>query len=103
MTNCKDCQFCTIDESGRMQFKCNPFGNIIEPECLQKWTLLKMDVLLRGQQAMVNNQQALAQQQGRFGPMQDKLMKYIEREIDDIDESDKWKVDDDDDDDPGRE
>ena len=39
----------------------------------------------------------------KMGPMQKKIFKYVQKELDDIDESDRWKTDDteDDDDKPG--
>ena len=37
--------------------------------------------------------------QQKIAPMQDKLFKYIKREMDDIDESDRWKLEDDETDD----
>jgi hypothetical protein len=41
----------------------------------------------------------LAMQQ-KLAPMQDKIMKYVKRELDDIDEADRWKLDDPDDGEP---
>ena len=84
MIQCRDCEYCVVDDAGRMQFKCNPFDNIKEAECLQKWTLLKLDMLVRSYQATLNYY-------NRFAPLQEKMLKYLEREIDDIDEADKWK------------
>ena len=37
--------------------------------------------------------------QQKMAPMQDKLFKYIKREMDDIDETDRWKLEDDEPDD----
>jgi hypothetical protein len=36
----------------------------------------------------------MTQWYGKLAPMQDKLFKYMKREIEDIDESERWKVDD---------
>jgi hypothetical protein len=91
MLQCQDCEFCVKDNLGRMQFGCNPFGNIKEPECLQKWMLLKLDMILRGNQSVLNYYQ-------KFAPLQEKMMKYLEREIDDIQEQDRWKYGETDDD-----
>ena len=71
--------------------RCNPFSNIKEPECLQKWQLMKLE-------AMVQAYGATLMQYQRMAPLQEKMMKFMEREIDDIDESDKWKADWDDED-----
>ena len=92
MILCKDCQFYHEDEHGRRIFACDPFNNIVEPECIQKWQLLKIEMLLSTYQGMSSMQQKMA-------PMQDKIFKYIKRELDDIDETDSWKYDEDDDND----
>jgi hypothetical protein len=88
MVQCKDCEYYMQDEHGRRTFKCDPFVNIKEPECLQKWQILRLDFLVSQYQSMLSSQQKMA-------PMQDKLFKYIKREMDDIDESDSWKAEDD--------
>lgn len=41
MLQCSECEFCTKTEDGNLQFSCDPFSNIKEPECLTKWMLLK--------------------------------------------------------------
>ena len=92
MIQCKDCEFYEMSQSGARRFKCDPFVNIKEPECIQKWQLIRLDMLVASYQAMLQWYQKLA-------PMQDKMFRYMQREIDDIDESDKWKIDDDEDDD----
>lgn len=89
MIQCKDCEFYRQEPDGRRIFLCDPFNNIKETECIAKWQLLKTDLLL----------QAFARMnafQSRMGPLQDKIFKYIKREIDDIEETDSWKYDDDD-------
>ncbi|MDD5459202.1 MAG: hypothetical protein PHF37_07405 [Phycisphaerae bacterium] len=91
MIQCKDCELCEISPDGRRTFKCDPFVNIKEPECIQKWQLIRLDMLTAAYQGM-------ARFQNKFAPMQDKIMRYMEREIDDIDETEKWKYDEEDDD-----
>jgi len=86
MRQCSDCEFCVKDDAGRIQLRCNPFENIKEPQCLQKWTLLKLDMMVRAYQTTLGYYQ-------KFAPLQEKMLKYLEREIDDIQESDKWKYD----------
>jgi hypothetical protein len=88
MIQCVDCEFYESGPDGGRAFKCDPFVNIKEPECLTKWQLLRLEVLVSGYRGMVSQQQKLA-------PMQDKMMKYIERELSDLDEADQWKLDDD--------
>ena len=90
MIQCKDCEFYEESPEGRRIFKCDPFKNVKEPECLTKWQILRLDMLLAGFQGMTSFQQ-------RIAPMQDKIFKYVKRELEDLDESDRWKTDDDDD------
>jgi len=35
--------------------------------------------------------------QNKFAPMQNKIMKFMQREIDDMEETENWKLDDEDD------
>ncbi len=84
MLQCQGCEYCVQDELGRIQLRCNPFSNIKEPECLHKWTILKLDMMVRSYQSTLNFYQKLA-------PLQEKMLKHIEREIEDIEDSDKWK------------
>ena len=92
MIQCKACEFYEEGEDGRRSFKCDPFKDVKEPECLTKWQLLRLDMLLDGFRGMTSFQ-------SRMAPMQDKIFKYVKRELEDLDESENWKVDDDDDDD----
>lgn len=87
MIQCEQCEFCEIGPDGRKAFKCDPFSNIKEPECLAKWQLLRLDMLLASYQSML-------QWYGRLAPLQDKIFKYVQREIDDIEDSESWKADD---------
>lgn len=93
MIQCNDCEYYEMDDSGRRVFKCDPFATIKEPECLAKWQLLRLDMLVAGHQRMTNWQE-------KMSPMQDKIFKYIRRELDDIEEADQWKQDEDDEDGP---
>ncbi|MCI0499234.1 MAG: hypothetical protein L0Y36_06100 [Planctomycetales bacterium] len=87
MIQCKDCEYYKQDEQGRRVFSCDPFYNIKEPECLMKWQLLRLDLL-------VSHYQTMLTWQSKMAPMQDKILKYVKRELDDIDEADRWKVED---------
>ncbi|OQA03070.1 MAG: hypothetical protein BWY69_00675 [Planctomycetes bacterium ADurb.Bin401] len=90
MIQCKDCEFCQIGGPGVPRvFKCDPFINIKEPECIAKWQLIRLDMLLATYRGM-------QQWQEKISPLQDKIFKYMEREMGDIDESEKWKVDEED-------
>ncbi|HPD48055.1 MAG TPA: hypothetical protein P5279_15495 [Anaerohalosphaeraceae bacterium] len=88
MIQCKDCEFYGEDERGRRTFKCDPFVNVKEPECLTKWQLLRLDMLLTAYRGMIGFQEKMA-------PLQDKILRYVKRELEDLDESESWKLDDD--------
>ena len=90
MINCKDCEFCKADSDGHLAFSCDPFSNIKEPECINKWMLLKIDLMVRAYQATLDYYRRLA-------PLQERMFKHVEKELDDMDESEKWKIDDDED------
>lgn len=87
MIQCKDCEFCEMGPDGRRSFRCDPFTNIKEAECIAKWQLIRLDMLLASFHGMVKFQNKLA-------PLQDKILKYMEHEIKDLDEADRWKVED---------
>jgi len=91
MIQCEQCDLYEIDEQGRRVFRCDPFRNIKEPECLMKWQLLRLDMLVGAFQGMTHWQRQMA-------PLQDKIMKYVKRELEELDESERWKQDDDEDD-----
>jgi len=85
MILCKDCEFYSQDAEGRRRFLCDPFSTIKEAECLQKWQLLRLDMILATYQSMNAFNSRLA-------PLQDKIFKYINREIQDIEDSESWKT-----------
>ena len=41
--------------------------------------------------------QAMLKWYGKLAPLQDKMFRYMEREINELDESEQWKLDDDED------
>ena len=86
MIQCKDCEFCQIDPDGKRIFKCDPFANIKEPECITKWQLIRLDMLVASYQGMLN-------WYGKLAPLQDKIIRYMQREIDELDETEQWKLD----------
>ena len=88
MIQCKDCELCELGPKGQRIFKCDPFSNIKEPECIAKWQLIRLDMLLASYQGMLKWQKKLA-------PLQDKIFRYMQREIEDMDESERWKLEDD--------
>ncbi|MCK4913058.1 MAG: hypothetical protein KAI59_05815 [Planctomycetes bacterium] len=88
MIQCKDCELCQAGPDGKKVFKCNPFTNIKEPECIAKLQLLRLDMLVASYQAMLK-------WQAKMAPLQDKMLKFMQREIEDMDETDRWKIDED--------
>jgi len=90
MIQCKDCEFCEMGPDGQVSLKCNPFGNIKEPDCLLKWQLLRLDLMTRAYMATIAEYK-------RIAPLQEKLYRHMSREVDEADEADKWKQSDDED------
>lgn len=88
MLQCQDCEYCKIGPNQERTFTCDPFVNIKEPECIAKWQLIRLDMLVAGYQNMMRWQNKLA-------PLQDKMFRYMQREFEDMDESERWKMDDD--------
>ena len=86
MIQCQDCEFYHRSESGQISFSCDPFTNVVEPECLQKWQLIKINQMVEAYQTTLGYYEKLA-------PMQDKLFKAMERELDDMDDAESWKRD----------
>ena len=70
MIQCKDCEFCEIGSNNRKAFKCDPFSNIKEAECVAKWQLIRLDMLLASYQGMLEWQKKMA-------PLQDKVFKFL--------------------------
>ena len=85
MIQCDQCELCETGPEGQRVFKCDPFSNIKEPECLAKWQLLRLDMLVASYQNMLK-------WYGRLAPLQDKIFKYVQREISDIEESESWRL-----------
>ncbi len=92
MIQCDGCEFFRNAPDGSPQLTCNPFLNIKEPECLVKWQLVELSVIAKSHQATLDMYQRLA-------PLQEKMFKHMEREIDEVDDADRWKLQDEDDED----
>ena len=87
MIQCKDCELLESGADGKRTFKCDPFSNIKEPECIAKWQLIRLDMLVASYQSMLGFY-------GKLAPLQNKIMKYMQRELEDLDESEHWKLED---------
>jgi hypothetical protein len=86
MIQCKECEFFHKGSDGEVGFRCDPFSTIKEPECLGKWQLLKINQMVAGYQATLDYYRKLA-------PMQEKMLKVVQNELDEMSEGEKWKVD----------
>jgi hypothetical protein len=84
---CQGCQHFHRGADGEISFSCDPFSTVVEPECLVKWQLIKINQMVAGYQATLEYYRKLA-------PLQEKMFKVMEKEIDSMNESDKWKVED---------
>ena len=93
MIECQDCEHFHRGENGEISFTCDPFSNIKEPECLAKWQLIKINQMVASYQATLEYYRKLA-------PMQEKMFKVMERELDDMNESEKWKTPEEEEDEP---
>jgi hypothetical protein len=87
MIQCKDCEMFRRRDDGEISFACDPFSSIKEPECLAKWNLIKIN-------QMVATYQATLEYYRKLAPMQEKMFKVVQREIDEMSEGEKWKVED---------
>ncbi len=95
MIQCEECEFFSRSSDGRPVLLCDPYGSIKEPECIQKWQLVRLESLSRAYQITAETHQRLA-------PLQERMIRHMEREINEAEEADQWKLglaDDDDDDD----
>jgi hypothetical protein len=86
MIQCEQCELCGKGPDGRKMFKCDPFSNVKEAECIAKWQLIRLDMLLGSYQNML-------QWYSKLGPLQDKIFKYVQREISEMEETEGWKLD----------
>ena len=95
MIQCCDCEFFERAPNGAPILACDPYTNIKEPDCLIKWQLVKLDLLTRSHQATLDMYERLA-------PLQERMFKHVERELDEADDADRWKQsqEDEDDEDP---
>ena len=93
MIQCSACEHFSRSPDGQVRFTCDPFSNIKEPQCLTKWQLIKIDMMVQAYQATVAMYKKLA-------PMQERMLRQMEQELDEVDEADQWKHGLDDEDEP---
>ncbi len=97
MLQCQDCEYFFRGPNGEVGFRCDPFSTIKEPECLTKWQLIKSNQLSRQVERMVRAYEATLQMYEKLAPMQEKMFRHMEREIDEFDETESWKLEQDED------
>lgn len=93
MIQCSACEHFVRGPGGQIRFTCDPFSDIKEPQCLMKWQLIKIDMMVQAYQATVAMYKKLA-------PMQERMLRHMEQEMGEIDEADQWKYGLDDEDEP---
>ena len=91
MIQCAECEHFTRGPNGQVTFRCDPLTNIKEPECLAKWQLLRSAELAQKMDRMVSAYEATLAVYKRLQPLQEKMFRHMEREIDETEESDSWK------------
>lgn len=84
MIQCEDCEFFRRGADGSPHLTCDPFSNVKEPECIAKWQLIQLTTVAQSHQATLEMYKRLA-------PLQEKMFRHVEREIDEADRSDEWK------------
>ncbi len=95
MLQCQECEFFRKGPDGSPRLTCDPFATIKEPECLMKWQLLQLQTIARSHQSTLDMYQRLA-------PLQEKMFRHMEREIDEAEDGDRWKYENEDDEDSSR-
>lgn len=88
---CKDCEFFSRGPGGAPRLACDPYSTIKEPECLLKWQLIELQMMSRSHQATLDMYR-------KFAPLQEKMFRHMEREIDEAEEGERWKYDESEDD-----
>lgn len=99
MLQCSECEYFSRGPGGQISFRCDPFSTIKEPECLTKWQLLRTAELTQKVDRMVAAYEATLAMYRRIQPLQEKMFRHMEQEIDDVEESDSWKYGDNDEED----
>jgi hypothetical protein len=91
MIHCQDCEFFHRGPKGTAVLTCDPFATIKEPECLLKWQLLQLRTIAQSHEATLEMHR-------KFAPLQEKMLRHVEREIDEAESADEWKYQEDQDD-----
>lgn len=84
MIQCEGCEYFERGEAGEMIFNCDPFSTVKGTECLLKWQLMKLN-------EMADFYERTLEYYERFAPMQEKMFHAMEKEIDSMNEAERWK------------
>lgn len=91
MIQCSDCEHFVKGPTGQVGFKCDPFSTIKEPECLMKWQFLRTVELNQRVEKLVAAYEATLSIYRKFEPMQEKMLRHMQQEIEEQEEADSWK------------
>ena len=91
MIQCGECEYFVRGPGGQLGFRCDPFSTIKEPECLVKWQLLRTNEMTQKLDRLVAAYEATLEIYKRLQPLQEKMFRHMEHEIDDTEEADSWK------------
>jgi hypothetical protein len=91
MIQCDGCEFFQRGAAGQVGFRCDPFATVKEPECLIKWQLLRMSEVAQKVDRLVAAYEATLAIYKKLEPLQEKMFRHMEREIDDVEDADSWK------------
>jgi len=84
MFQCEECEYFSREDDGQISLKCDPFSNVKGPECLARWQLIRIDHMIACYQATLRYYE-------KFAPMQEKMFRAMENEIDSMAETESWK------------
>jgi hypothetical protein len=89
---CSECEFFVRGPAGQFGFKCDPLSTIKEPECLVKWQLLRTNEMTQKLDRLVAAYEATLEIYKRLQPLQEKMFRHMEHEIDETEDADSWKL-----------
>lgn len=91
MIQCSECEHCRRGPGSQIAFGCEPFGTIKEPECLAKWQLLRLSEVSQKVDRLVAAYEATLAMYKKWAPLQEKMFRRMEKEIDENEDADSWK------------
>ena len=94
MIDCKDCEYWEEGKAGK-GCMADPFENVPESECLQKWTIMRLNLLNLTMAKLVEYYAFMARERAKASDtlteLQNKLLDAIKREEDDWGDGESWK------------